>query len=152
MQKAVVNEAKALSALENAAASSPRKNITPSTAGSSGLCATRAKSLSPVAVMPWSSAKSVSSIPNERNMRFTKIKVTPSSTMFFCAFLSLLTVRFFCIMSWSNPVMAIAINIPPSTCFQPAFEVPLWKKYQSLCEVRYSEILTSAGTTASATK
>ena len=38
--------------------------------------------------------------------------------MFFCESFNVFTLIFFCIISWSSPVMAIAINIPPTICFK----------------------------------
>jgi hypothetical protein len=38
--------------------------------------------------------------------------------MFFFAPPTVATLRFFCIISWSSPVMAMVMNIPANTCFR----------------------------------
>ena len=38
--------------------------------------------------------------------------------MSFCASRSVLQVRFFCIMSWSSPVITTTMNTPLKNCFQ----------------------------------
>ena len=43
-------------------------------------------------------------------------KITLSHNMFFCAPRRVLTDRLFCIISWSNPVMATAMKMPAKTC------------------------------------
>ena len=68
--------------------------------------------------MPFSSAKRNSSAPSARNSRFTTTNTALKLNMFFCASRMLRQLRFFCIMSWSRPVMAMAMNMPARNCFQ----------------------------------
>ena len=49
---------------------------------------------------------------------FTTMKSIELVITFFCASRKLLQVRFFCIMSWSRPVMVMVMNMPLSSCFQ----------------------------------
>ena len=113
-QNAVVKEVNALSALENAAARRPRKNTMGSMAGKDGCMAIEEKSVSPEAVILLAVANSLRKTPSDKNKRFTTSKLKPNKTMFFWAFFNVLTVRFFCIISWSRPVMAMAMAAPPS--------------------------------------
>ena len=49
------------------------------------------------------------------------IKTKPNESTFHWASLVFLHVRFFCIISWSNPVIPIVINIPPKNDFIKCF-------------------------------
>ena len=57
-------------------------------------------------------------MPKYKNKPFTAINTTLNHTMFFWASRRDLQVRFFCIMSWSKPVMEIVMKIPATNCFQ----------------------------------
>ena len=48
----------------------------------------------------------------------TKNCTTPLTIMFFCDWRESRQARLRCIMSWSRPVMAIAMKTPATNCFQ----------------------------------
>ncbi len=56
-----------------------------------------------------------------RNNTFAATSTTVNAPMFHCASRNPLHARFFCIMSWSSPVMARVTNIPASTCLSQWF-------------------------------
>ena len=69
--------------------------------------------------------------PNDRKRKLTGVNANPYVYMFFWASLKLLHERFFCIMSWSNPVMTIVMKIPLKNCL---------KKFCVLCQSPNSKI------------
>ncbi len=66
---------------------------------------------------PVSIAYTYNAPPNNKNRKLVITRIVVKEYIFFCASRRFLHDKFFCIMSWSNPVMAIAINIPPKKCF-----------------------------------
>jgi hypothetical protein len=73
--------------------------------------------LSPRAAIPLLSANSCNSPPRKRNNSTTSIKITAKVIMFFWESFSVLTLMFFCIISWSIPVMVMEMKAPATICF-----------------------------------
>ena len=54
--------------------------------------------------------------PMVKKSTLAPTKMTVNVAMFFCASFKLRHAKFFCIMSWSSPVMAMVTNIPARMC------------------------------------
>ncbi len=68
--------------------------------------------------IPLRSMNSNSSVPSSKNSAITKNCIIPLTIMFFWLCLESLQARLRCIMSWSRPFVAIAMNTPAMNCFQ----------------------------------
>ena len=71
------------------------------------------------------------------------MNANPYQYIFFCASFRLRQLRFFCIMSWSRPVMTMVMKMPLRNCFQKnVFSVGLSKNHMRA----YSELRISLTT------
>ena len=116
IQKVDVRAVSAPSTLGNRAEMRAMKKISCTTAGK---CPSTmaGNSLSPVAVTPASGAYRCSKPPRNRNSSSTPVSTTVRLSMFFCESRKVRTEMFFCIISWSMPVMAMVMNMPATMCF-----------------------------------
>ena len=67
---------------------------------------------------PFDCANIYNNPPRNRNSTKTETSTMARVITFFCESPNFFTLIFFCIISWSRPVMAIVINAPPMICFR----------------------------------
>ena len=115
MQVLEVSAVMAPSALGNSAEISATTKISCTQAGRWSITTT-GNSRSPCAARPCWRAYRLSSPPRNRNSSTTPVMMAAITIMFFWASASRRTEMFFCIISWSRPVMATAIAAPASSC------------------------------------
>ena len=119
-QKLVVRAVSAESALENEAATMPMVKNTVTRSPNEPVAANMGRSSSPACGrgVPFFAASRHKSTPSDIKSRLAGTKATPYVHMSFCASRSDLQVRFFCIISWSRPVMTMTMKMPLRNCFQ----------------------------------
>lgn len=115
----VVSAVSAESALEKAAATIPTIN-TARTVGPKCSLANTGKILSETSGVWYHYAvhRKSTKLPNLEIKKLMGANANPYDNTFFCASLRLLMVRFFCIWSWSRPVITIVINTPLKNCLK----------------------------------
>ena len=119
-QTEVVRAVKALSALDKAAATRPSRNRMGKAQPMLDFKATVAKSKSARSTaVPVASVCISSRAPSDKNNRLTNTKTTEKDATFNWASRRFLQLKFFCIMSWSNPVMHSEMNAPAMNCLTP---------------------------------
>ena len=66
----------------------------------------------------------INSTPNDKKSKLAGTKANPYVHISFCASCKVLHVRFFCIMSWSSPVITITMKIPLGTVSKSSVSKP----------------------------
>ena len=116
--KLVVIDVIELSVLLTVAAINPRTKLYFIAQPNEWLIAISAKSISPLETRELFSEKVAKKTPKTINKKITTSKKKENTKIFFFDSFKFLQLKFFCIKSWSSPVMQKAINIPPINCFK----------------------------------
>ena len=134
----VVKAVRAESAELNAEANRPTKKATPNHGPKDPPMATMGYSLSVASGkgMPMRSACIQRSAPMLKNKTFAPTSTMVNAPMFHCDSRTFLQARFFCIMSWSRPVMATVTNMPARMCLTQW----LPKRQSSVTQMRVSPV------------
>ena len=84
---------------------------------------------------PCCDANTQRSAPRSRKKKFTKTMIMEVVYIFFWAAFISLQAKFFCIIDWSSPVMAMVTKIPETNCFMALVACPQFQSnMETYCE------------------